>query len=93
MNKRRKCTYLTLYPTKIKWNKKTCSLGTTLSAGERKGRGCAKFNENGDNHNDDDDDNEDDNDDEDDDAHNYEDDSNNCLFPSTVSWMRITSQN
>jgi hypothetical protein len=73
----------TLYPTNIKLNKTTCCLGINLSAGERKGRGCAKFDDNGDNHEDDDDDNED-NDDNDEDAHNYDDDNNNSLLPSTV---------
>jgi hypothetical protein len=53
-------------------------LGINLSVGERKGRGCAKFDDNGDNNNDDDDDN------EDDDAHNYDDDSNHSLFLPTM---------
>jgi hypothetical protein len=76
-------TYLTLYPTNIKRDKKTCCLRINPSVGERKGRGCAIFDYNGDNHVDDDDDKEDD-DENDDDAHTYEDDSNNTLFPSTM---------
>jgi hypothetical protein len=80
-NKRRNWKYLTLYPTNIKRNKRTCCLGINLSVEKRKGRGCAKFDDNGDKHFDDE---ENDDDDDDDDAHNYEDDSNNCLFPSTM---------
>jgi len=74
----------TPYPTNITLNKRTCCLGINLSVGERKGRGCAKFDGNGDNHDDDDDDNDDDDDDNDEDAHNYDDDNNNSMFPSTV---------